>query len=171
MKIYLHFFIMKKIKSWEVSDAFWKRVELLIPKRKRNLEKKYQRKKGGGRKPLSARKIFEGIVYVLRTGIQWKAIPQEQFGAASSVHGYFREWLEQGFFLKLWKKGLMEYDDMEGIAWTWQSIDGSMVKAPMAQEAVGGNPTDRGKKWNQEKSSRGRTWYPAFHYRDRSKRP
>lgn len=160
---------MKKIKSWEVSDAFWKRVEPLIPQRKRSLEKKYQRKQGGGRKPLEARKIFEGIVYVLRTGIQWKAIPQKQFGAASSVHAYFREWLEQGFFLKLWKKGLMEYDDMEGIAWTWQSMDGSMVKAPMGQEAVGGNPTDRGKKRNQEKSSRGRAWYPAFHYRDRSK--
>jgi putative transposase len=35
---------------------------------------------------------------------------------------------------------------MEGIAWSWQSIDGAMVKAPLAQEAVGRNPTDRGKK-------------------------
>lgn len=34
---------------------------------------------------------------------------------------------------------------MEGIAWKRQSVDGSMVKAPLAQEAVGPNPTDRGK--------------------------
>jgi|GEM_PF-398231 len=41
--------------------------------------------------------------------------------------------------------GLAEYDEMEGIAWRWQSIDGTMMKAPLAQEAVGPNPTDRGK--------------------------
>jgi len=35
---------------------------------------------------------------------------------------------------------------MEGIAWEWQSIDGCMNKAPMAQESSGRNPTDRGKK-------------------------
>ncbi len=34
---------------------------------------------------------------------------------------------------------------MEGIAWNWQSVDGALVKAPLAREAVGRNPTDRGK--------------------------
>ena len=43
-------------------------------------------------------------------------------------------------------RGLSEYGDMEGIAWEWQSIDGSMNKAPLAQESSGRNPTDRGKK-------------------------
>ena len=40
----------------------------------------------------------------------------------------------------------MEYDEMEGIAWKWQSIDGAMVSAPLAKEDVVRNPTDRGKK-------------------------
>ena len=35
---------------------------------------------------------------------------------------------------------------MEGVAWRWQRIDGATFKAPLAQEAVGPNPTDRGKK-------------------------
>lgn len=52
-----------------------------------------------------------------------------------------------GVFEKLWAMGLAEYDEMEGIAWRWQSIDGAMMKAPLAQESVGPNPTDRGKKW------------------------
>lgn len=34
---------------------------------------------------------------------------------------------------------------MKGIAWRWQGIDGAMFKAPMGQEPVGPNPTDRGK--------------------------
>ena len=40
---------------------------------------------------------------------------------------------------------MAEHDDLEGIAWRWQSVDGAMIKAPLAQQAVGPNPTDRGK--------------------------
>lgn len=163
---------MSKIKSWEVSDSFWERVEPLIPSREtRNSETKYIRKLGGGRKPMSARKIFEGIVYVLRTGCQWKALKKESFGSASSIHKYFRWWLKMGFFESLWRAGLVEYDEMEGIAWSWQSIDGSNIKAPMAwkDEAVGPNPTDRGKKWNEKTCVSRRQWTPVIDSRNRSK--
>lgn len=155
------------IKSWQVSDEFWKRVASLVPRTKRDSDKEYQRRKGGGRKPMDSRKVFEAIVYVLRTGIQWKALPRE-YGSSSSVHAHFRKWLEAGFFRKLWKKGLAEYDELEGIAWRWQSIDGAMNKAPLAQETVGPNPTDRGKKWNQASCSRRRAWSPFVNHRDRS---
>ena len=49
------------------------------------------------------------------------------------MHRYFLEWEAAGFFEKLWRKGLAEYDELEGIAWAWQSIDGSNIKAPMAK--------------------------------------
>ena len=137
---------MAKVKSWEVSDSFWKKVEPLIPSRKRDPNKKYQRKPGGGRKPMPARKIFEGIVYVLRTGCQWKALPKEGFGSWSAIHTHFLHWAGSWFFVTLWRAGLAEYDEMEGISWKWQSIDGAIVKAPMVQETVGPNPTDREKK-------------------------
>lgn len=65
------------VKSWEVSDEFWARVAPLIPKVKRDPKKSYQRRRGGGRKPMESRRIFEAIIYVLRTGIQWKALPKE----------------------------------------------------------------------------------------------
>lgn len=158
---------MSKIKSWEVSNEFWERVESLIPKRMRDKSKKYVRRKGGGRKPIHARKIFEAIVYVLRTGIQWKALPK-QFGSSSSIHAYFQEWAHSGFFKKIWKKGLAEYDDMKGIGWEWQSIDGSMIKAPLAQESVGANPTDRGKKGNKKTYSCRRAWTPIVNRHNRS---
>jgi putative transposase len=134
---------MANIKPREVSEEFWRRVEPLIPRRKRDRCKNCVRRKGGGRKPMLPRKIFEAIVYVLRTGVQWKALPKE-FGSSSSVRTYFQEWERAGFFRKIWKKGLVEYDEMKGIAWEWQSIDGAMTKAPLSQEAVGHNPTDRG---------------------------
>lgn len=152
---------MAKIRSWEVSDALWIRVEPFIPKRERPSGKAFRRKAGGGRKPIAPRRVFEAIVFVLRTGCQWKALPKESFGSASSVHKYFREWLKDGVFLCLWRAGLAEYDEMEGIAWMWQSVDGSMIKAPMGTEAVGSNPTDRGEKREQATLVGGRAWRPA----------
>ena len=159
----------QRLRTWVVSDAFWERVEPLIPERQREKAREYVRKAGGGRKPKEARLVFEAIVYVLRTGCQWKALPTERFGSASAIHKRFLEWQKAGVFEALWKAGLAEYDDLEGIAWRWQSIDGAMMKAPLAQQAVGPNPTDRGKNWEQASLVGGRSWRPALDHRDRSK--
>jgi len=158
-----------KIQSWEVSDAFWDIVEPHIPKPKRDTSKSYMRKAGGGRRPLSTRRVFEAIVFVLRTGIQWKALPKNIYGSPSSIHKYFLLWAEAGFFQELWRRGLAEYDELMGIAWEWQSIDGGMYKAPLAREAEGRNPTDRGKKRIQAPPVGGRAWRPVVDRRNRSK--
>jgi transposase len=163
--------MMAKAKSWEVTDEFWLRVRTLIPLRQRVPDQNYSRKVGGGRKPKDPRLVFEAIVYVLRTGCQWKALPAERFGSASAIHARFLEWEKAGVFEDLWKLGLAEYDEMEGIAWRWQSIDGAMMKAPMAQESVGPNPTDRGKKREQAPFAGRRTWCPVVDRRDRSESP
>ena len=93
---------MIKAKSWEVTDAFWSRAEPLIPSRQRAADKSYTRKTGGGRKPKDPRLVFEGIVYVLRTGCQWKALPAERYGSASAIHARFLEWEKAGVFEALW---------------------------------------------------------------------
>lgn len=160
----------KRVESWEVTNTFWQRVEPLIPQRAPSPEKKYLRRPGAGRPPKPARQVFEAIVYVLRTGCQWKALPKERFGSASAIHKRFLEWEAAGFFEALWAAGLSEYDEMEGIAWRWQSVDGAMMKAPLAQESVGPNPTDRGKKWKQTPSSGRRSWRPVVAHRHRGQR-
>ena len=158
-----------RLASWEVSDEFWSRVEPLLPPTPgRNAKRQYARAEGAGRKRKDPRLIFEAIVYVLRTGCQWKALPAERFGSASAIHKRFLEWAKAGVFARLWQAGLAEYDEMEGIAWRWQSIDGAMFKAPLAQEAVGRNPTDRGKKGEQETLAGRRPWRPVVARRDRS---
>ena len=117
---------------------------------------------------MPARTVFEAIVYVLRTGCQWKALPKDRFGSASAIHKRFLEWERAGFFLALWRAGLAEYDEMAVIAWRWQSVDGALMKAPLAQEAVGPNPTDRGKKGEQANAPGRRPWHPAIGHRNRS---
>jgi transposase len=89
------------------------------------------------------RKVVGGILYVLSTGCQWKAMPT-QFGSGSAIHAYFQEWVELGVFAELWELALTEYDDLKGIDWKWQSMDGAMTKAPL-----GG-----GKNWEKPDRSR-----------------
>jgi transposase len=147
---------MKGYQSWTISDEFWEKVGWLIPEHTRDPGKEYKRKFGGGRKAPDKRKILAGILYVLRTGCQWKAVPAE-FGKGSNIHRYFQLWERAGFFEAIWALALEEYDDLKGLTWEWQSADGCMTKAPLARESVGANPTDRGKKWNKAQSARRRT--------------
>src|SRR5262245_10832463 len=115
---------MGQIRSWEISDELWSKIEPFVPTRIRDEDRVYRRKPGGGRKPKPARLVFEAIVYVLRTGCQWQALPKS-FGSASAIHARFQQWFRAGFFLAIWRAGLAEYDELEGIAWEWQSVDGA----------------------------------------------
>ena len=58
------------------------------------------RKPSAGRPAKPARQVFEGIVHVLRTGFQWKALPAERFGSAGAIHKRFLEW--GGLLQNLW---------------------------------------------------------------------
>lgn len=112
-------------KFHQISDALWERIELLLPI--------YKRSEKGGRPRLYVRNVVSGILYVLRTGCQWKAMPR-QFGSGSAIHAYFQEWVNSGVFEQLWRFALEEYDDLKGIDWKWQSVDGAMTKSPLGGE-------------------------------------
>ena len=112
-------------KFHQIPDALWRRIEPLLPN--------YKRSSKGGRPRLPLRNVVTGILYVLRTGCQWKAMPRE-FGSGTAIHDYFQEWVARGVFRKLWRAALKEYDDLKGIEWKWQSLDGAMSKSPLGGE-------------------------------------
>lgn len=128
---------MSRTHPWELSDALWERAQPLLPVPKAHPK--------GGRPPADARQMLAAILYVLRTGIQWNALPRE-LGASTTVYDRFRQWEADGFFQRLWAAGLAEFDEVAGIDWQWQSLDGVMTKAPFGGAATGRNPTDRGKR-------------------------
>jgi putative transposase len=134
------------VESWELSDSLWQRIEPLLPKPKsRYRGRGKNRKHIGGRPAADRRKIISGILYVLRTGCQWNALPAGQYGSGKTAHRYFQRWVRAGVFKRMWRAGLTEYDDLHGIDWKWQAADGAMTKAPLGGEKTGKNPTDRGK--------------------------
>ena len=112
-------------KFHQIPDALWERIDLLLPI--------YNRSCKGGRPRLPMRDVVSGILYVLWTGCQWKAMPS-QFGSGSAIHAYFQEWVELGVFEELWRLALEEYDELRGIDWKWQSVDGAMTKSPLGGE-------------------------------------
>ncbi len=106
-------------------DALWRRLQKLIPKHHPSAK--------GGRPPLDARAVADGIYFVLRTGCPWKAVPP-QFVSGSSLHRYFQQWCQRGVFRRLWKQGLVEYDRRRRISWRWTTLDTAMTKAPLGGE-------------------------------------
>lgn len=65
----------------DLTDAEWALVEPLIPPAKR----------GGGKRTVNMREVVNGLMYVLSTGCQWRAIPKD-FPAKSTIYGYFDLW-------------------------------------------------------------------------------
>lgn len=118
-------------------NELWLAVEPLLPASKRT-------NGGRGRPAKPDQLMFKAIFYLLRTGIQWKALPR-CLGAASTVHDRFQKWIKAGVFYHLWESGLLQLHVEGTLDWAFQSLDGAMSKAPLGREASGPNPTDRGK--------------------------
>jgi transposase len=136
----------------QIPDTLWERIDLLLPI--------YKASPKGGRPRLPMRNVVGGILYVLATGCQWKAMPK-QFGSGSAIHAYFQEWVKLGVFAKLWKLALTEYDDLKGIDWKWQSLDGAMTKSPLGGEKNREKPDRSRQVGRQAIGARRRAWRAA----------
>lgn len=122
---------------WTIPDDLWcKFAAILPPDKPQGLP---------GRPALPNRQVLNGILHVLRTGCQWKALKKEWFGASSSIHARYQTWVELGIFEAIFGLLVRYYDRQRGIQWKWQAIDSKSVAAPLGGEQTGKNPTDRGK--------------------------
>jgi len=106
-----------------VPDELWEVVEPLIPK----VERRYRYP---GRKRVPDRQTLTGILFVLKTGIPWEALPQEM-GCGSGVTCWrrLREWQEQGVWQKLHEVLLAKLNAAGEIDWQRAAVDSSHVRA------------------------------------------
>src|SRR5215217_6393172 len=65
----------------DLTDKEWALVAPLIPPAKH----------GGARRTVDLREIVNGLMYILSTGCQWRAIPKE-LPPRSTLWGYFDRW-------------------------------------------------------------------------------
>ena len=73
----------------DLTEAQWNRIRDLFPK-----EKKV------GRRPLDSRKVFNGILWILKSGARWRDLPAH-YGNWNSIYHKFRLWCENGLFRQL----------------------------------------------------------------------
>lgn len=121
---------------WAIPDLLWERMKAALPAEKPPGTP--------GRPPIPFRTVLNGILYVLRTGCQWNAVPST-YSSGSTVHRRFQEWTESGVFDEIVELMLQWYDERHGIDWRWQSGDTKLLPAPLGGEKTGPNPTDLGK--------------------------
>src|SRR6266542_6795291 len=122
---------------WYTSEELWSLIVLLLGPEKQPGTL--------GRPAVPFRRIFDGLIYVLRTGCQWSALPREAYAPKSTVWGRFKQWVEAGVFKKAWLLVLVYYDLEVGIEWKWQALDGVITKSHQGVEATGPSPVDRAK--------------------------
>lgn len=123
---------------WHAPDDLWSLIEPVIGPDKP--------KGSRGRPATPNRVIFDALIYVLRTGCQWRAIPRHVYAPPTTVHTRLRQWAEARLLEKIWKVMLDHYDQKLGIDWKWLSMDGCITKAPLGGEVTGKSPVDRGKR-------------------------
>src|SRR5262245_12758399 len=123
-----------------VTDALWGRVAPLLP-----LPPK-RRFRFPGRKPIHPRQVLTGILFVLKPGSAWDALPADLgCGCGKTCRHYLRQWHDAGVWLKLHALLLAELNGADRIDWERALIDASFAKAPGGGEDTGPSPTDRGK--------------------------
>lgn len=76
-----------------LSDEQWLLISALIPKPK----------SGGRPRSTSERQIIDAVMYVLKTGCQWRQLPSE-FPHWRTVYGYFADWGKIGVWKKVQRK-------------------------------------------------------------------
>ncbi|CAA9547234.1 MAG: hypothetical protein AVDCRST_MAG59-1417 [uncultured Thermomicrobiales bacterium] len=109
---------------WRVDDALWALPGPIL--------KSDKPRKKPGRPRRGDRAIFDGLVWLARTGARWPQLPRE-FGPKSTVHERFSEWAASGALERAWGVLLREYDGEVGRDWTGQAADGCIVKAPFGK--------------------------------------
>jgi transposase len=105
-----------------LTDELWRVVEPLLPEQPAHPK--------GGRPRVKDRVALRGILYVLRTGIQWEMLPQEMGCSGMTCWRRLRDWQQAGVWQRLHEVLLQRLHQAGKIDWSRASIDAASVQAP-----------------------------------------
>src|SRR5215210_1049314 len=105
-----------------LTDELWEIIEPLLPPE--------PPKPRGGRPRISNRAALTGILFVLRTGLQWEMLPQEMgCGSGMTCCRRLRDWQEAGVWEKLHQVLLNRLQSEGEIDWSRASLDSASIRA------------------------------------------
>ena len=83
---------------------------------------------GRGRKMHDRRQHINGILWILKTGAQWRDLPK-QYGKWGTVYARYRLWQLDGTWDLILEKLLIRFNIDGKIDWSLFAVDGTIVKA------------------------------------------
>ena len=105
-----------------LTDELWERIKPLLPPE--------PAKPKGGRPRIPDRAALTGILFVLRTGIQWELLPQEMgCGCGMTSWRRLRDWHVAGVWEKTWQLLLDEMGKSNMIEWSAAALDSCSARA------------------------------------------
>ena len=104
-------------------DELWQEIQPLLPPHPPPCPK-------GGRPPVDDRDALRGILFVLKTGIPWQALPTEAFDVSgSSCWRRFDEWTKAGVWAQLHPRLLNRLGKAGGVNLDRVVVDSQSVRA------------------------------------------
>ncbi len=105
---------------WRVDDVLWEKVAGVL--------EAHDPPAHYGPDRIDQRKALDGVIYRMRSGVQWNYLPRE-FGDDASVHRTFQRWVKRGVIGRIWALLVGACEELGGVEWEWQSFDCALGKA------------------------------------------
>ncbi len=119
----------------EGTNEQWARLEPLLPPQQPTT----------GRPNSAHRRSINGMLWILRTGAPWVALPA-RYGARGTVSSRYYRWREAGIWDRSFADRQAQADADDLLAWTIHFVDSTIVRAHQhAAGAKGG--TQKWKPW------------------------
>jgi len=105
-----------------LTDELWNRIKPHVPPD--------PPKPKGGRPRVPDRGALTGILFVLRTGIQWEMLPKEMgCGCGMTCWRRLRDWQAAGVWKKVWRTMLDALGESNHIEWSAAVMDSCSTRA------------------------------------------
>ena len=127
----------------DLTDEQWEIIKPLIPEPPKRAD-------GRGRPRRDNREILNGILWILRTGAQWKDMP-ERYPPYQTCHRRFQEWVRSGTFEVILKALVQDLKARGDLDLTECLIDGTFV---IAKKGPRGGKNQAGQRYKDHGSGR-----------------
>jgi transposase len=113
----------------DLTDEQWRAVETILPEDRIRADKR-------GRPWSDRRTVFNGVLWILRTGAPWKDLPP-RYGPYQTVHRRFQNWVRSGVLEQVLLAVAQDLKDRSGLDLRECFIDGTFVPAKKGSAASG----------------------------------